>query len=43
MAFTTLSDFIAMGGHGFFVWLAYAVSFVAIAYLLIGPSVSTIK
>jgi heme exporter protein D len=25
MSFDNFSDFFAMGGHGFFVWLSYAV------------------
>jgi len=27
MQFTNFSDFIAMGGHGFYVWLSYGISF----------------
>jgi heme exporter protein D len=30
MAFSSLSDFIAMGGYSFYVWLAYGVSMVSI-------------
>ncbi len=26
MQFSSFSDFIAMGGHGFYVWLSYGVS-----------------
>lgn len=37
MAFDNLADFLAMGGHGFYVWLAYGVSLVALDYLLLSP------
>lgn len=32
--FQSLSDFFAMGGYGFYVWLAYGLSFLAIALLI---------
>jgi len=35
MAFSSLSDFIAMGGYGFYVWLAYGVSFLSIFILIL--------
>lgn len=35
--FENLSEFIAMNGHGSYVWAAYAITFVALAYLLINP------
>lgn len=30
MYFHSVADFLAMGGHGFFVWSAYGISFVLI-------------
>ncbi|WP_150539223.1 heme exporter protein CcmD [Actinobacillus vicugnae] len=32
--FESLSDFLAMGNYGFYVWLSYAVSFLAIGGLI---------
>lgn len=32
--FESISDFFAMGGYGFYVWLAYGISFIAIAILI---------
>lgn len=32
--FNSISEFFAMGGYGFFVWLAYGLSFMAIALLI---------
>lgn len=37
MNFTNINDFIAMGGHGFYVWLAYGVFLIAVMYLWILP------
>ena len=37
MEFESFSAFILMAGHGFYVWLAYGVSLVGLAYLLINP------
>ncbi len=34
MQFTSFSDFIAMGGHGFYVWLSYSVSAVLFFVLI---------
>ncbi|MEL0657973.1 heme exporter protein CcmD [Psychromonas arctica] len=34
MAFTSLSDFIAMGGYSFYVWLAYGVSSLSVILLI---------
>ena len=34
MAFTSLSDFIAMGGYSFYVWLAYGVSLLSVILLI---------
>ena len=35
--FESISDFIAMNGHGPFVWGAYAITFAVLIYLLISP------
>jgi heme exporter protein D len=35
MAFASLSDFIAMGGYSFYVWLAYGVSLLSLIFLII--------
>ncbi|WP_346839615.1 heme exporter protein CcmD [Microbulbifer sp. SAOS-129_SWC] len=35
--FASFSDFLAMGGHGIYVWIAYGVSFVALAVLALQP------
>lgn len=37
MYFKDISSFIAMGGHGSFVWLAYGVSLLIIAYNVMAP------
>jgi len=34
MAFASLSDFIAMGGYSFYVWLAYGVSLLSLVVLI---------
>lgn len=33
--FKTFGDFLAMGGHGFYVWLCYAITFLALLGLVI--------
>ncbi|HHF7198233.1 TPA: heme exporter protein CcmD [Haemophilus influenzae] len=35
MFFQTWSDFFNMGGYGFYVWLSYAVSLVAVIALIV--------
>lgn len=35
--FESFADFIHMGGHGFYVWSAYAVTFVVFTALLLQP------
>ncbi|MGQ0287003.1 heme exporter protein CcmD [Pasteurellaceae bacterium 22721_9_1] len=35
MFFETWADFLDMGGYGFYVWLSYGISFVAIAFLAV--------
>ncbi|MFA9500677.1 heme exporter protein CcmD [Mannheimia sp. E30BD] len=32
--FESISDFFAMGGYGFYVWLSYAVTFIAMGGLI---------
>ncbi len=32
--FASISDFFAMGGYGFYVWLAYAITFVSVGLLI---------
>ena len=34
MAFSSLSDFFAMGGYSFYVWLAYGVSLLSVVILV---------
>lgn len=36
MSFESFSDFIAMDGHGLYVWLCYGVGFIILAGNLIG-------
>lgn len=35
MAFSSFSDFLAMGGYGFFVWLSYGISALAIVLYIV--------
>lgn len=35
MQFSSFSEFIAMGNHGFYVWLSYGFSFLILAMLII--------
>ena len=35
MQFSSLSEFIAMDGHGLYVWLSYGLSFICLALLII--------
>ncbi|WP_020410389.1 heme exporter protein CcmD [Hahella ganghwensis] len=37
MSFASFSDIIHMGGHGFYVWLAYGVGFAILGYNLVAP------
>ena len=37
MYFSDISSFIAMGGHGTFVWSAYGVAFLVIIYNIMAP------
>ncbi len=34
MAFDSIGDFIAMGGYGFYVWLSYGLTFLALSILV---------
>ncbi len=33
MAFDSFTEFLAMGGHGFYVWLSYGLTFMVLAGL----------
>lgn len=35
MAFSSFSEFFAMGGYGFYVWLAYGVSLLSVVLLVV--------
>ena len=35
--FETFADFMAMNGHGPYVWAAYAITFIALVWLCIVP------
>ena len=35
MAFNSLVDFFAMGGYGFYVWLSYGITFLALIILIV--------
>lgn len=35
--FGSIADFIAMNGHGPFVWSAYAITFAVLIFLLVSP------
>lgn len=35
--FDSLADFMAMAGHGPYVWISYAVSLAVMLYLVAGP------
>ena len=37
MAFDSLSEFFAMGGHGFYVWMAYISGVIVIAWHVFLP------
>lgn len=39
MNFNSFSEFVAMGGHGLFVWSAYAITLVVLLFNLILPLV----
>lgn len=35
MHFASFSDFVAMGGYGFYVWLAFGITLVAMLWLVV--------
>jgi len=35
LAFDSFSEFIAMGGYGFFVWLSFGVTFIAMLAIVV--------
>lgn len=35
--FDSFSSFMAMNGHGLFVWAAYGITFAVLVYLLVSP------
>lgn len=37
MHFDSLADFIAMGGHGLYVWLAYSIALVIVVFNIVSP------
>ena len=37
MAFATVGDFVAMGGHGLYVWSAYAIGLAVITFNVVSP------
>lgn len=36
-AFDSLGAFLAMGGHGFYVWLSYALALAVVVYNIVAP------
>ena len=38
MAFSSFSEFLAMGGHSLYVWTAYGIGAAVIAYNVLSPS-----
>ena len=37
MNFENISDFLAMGGHGLYVWIAYSVALIVFVANVVGP------
>ena len=35
--FESIADFIAMNGHGSYVWASYAITFAVLIFLLVSP------
>lgn len=35
--FESIADFIAMNGHGSYVWASYAITFAVLVFLLVSP------
>jgi heme exporter protein D len=38
VSFPTFADFLAMGGHGLYVWTSYALGVAAIVASVVGPA-----
>jgi|TARA_R110002050_G_scaffold118721_8_gene236252 heme exporter protein D len=38
VSFESFSEFIAMGGHGFYVWLSYAIALIVIVINIVNPA-----
>lgn len=43
MAFNSFADFFAMGGYGFYVWLAYGISLACLILLILNTLVTRKK
>ncbi|WP_415897503.1 heme exporter protein CcmD [Neptuniibacter sp. QD57_21] len=43
MSFESFSDFIAMGGHGLYVWLSYAIALFVIVINIVNPALQKKK
>ncbi|MGL5947521.1 MAG: heme exporter protein CcmD [Aeromonas sp.] len=41
MHFASVTDFLAMGGYGFYVWLAFGVTWLALGGLLLATRLTT--
>lgn len=41
MQFSSVSELLYMGGHGIYVWLAFGLSFLVLATLLVLPALKT--
>lgn len=39
MSFESFADFLAMGGHGLYVWLSYAIALAVIVINVVNPLV----
>lgn len=39
MSFESFADFLAMGGHGLYVWLSYAIALTVIVINVVNPLV----
>lgn len=43
MSFDSFSEFLAMGGHGKYVWLSYAIALVVIVINIVNPVIQKKK
>ncbi|WP_415905121.1 heme exporter protein CcmD [Neptuniibacter sp. QD48_55] len=43
MSFDSFSDFVAMGGHGLYVWLSYAIALFVIVINIVNPALQKKK